>query len=88
MPRPEAVAEFLKIMDEEANLPVLIHCEHGVGRTGVFAAIYRMEYQGWPNARAQWEALALAGFESFREDRPKGRFILDYVPRGTNGRER
>jgi len=29
-----------------------VHCRHGIVRTGVFVAIYRMERQGWPPQKA------------------------------------
>ena len=81
VPPPEAIDAFLKIMDDASGRPVLIHCTHGVGRTGVFAAIYRMEYQGWSNERARREAMLLAGFDSFRKHTAKAKFILAYEPR-------
>jgi protein tyrosine phosphatase len=46
--RPATVDEFLKIMDDPTNHPVLIHCRAGLHRTGILAALYRMEYEGWP----------------------------------------
>jgi len=81
VPTPETVLAFLQIMDDPRNHPVLVHCTHGVGRTGLIAAVYRIEYQGWPNERARSEAALLAGFESFGRDTDKGRFLLGYVSR-------
>jgi len=81
VPPPEIVDAFLEIMSDEANLPVLIHCEHGVGRTGLHAAIYRMEFQGWSKECARFEAMLLAGFDSFQKDTDKARFIESYTPR-------
>jgi len=81
VPPGEAIEAFLAIMDNPANLPALVHCEHGVGRTGVMTAIYRMEYEGWDNERARQEAMSFAGVKAFLPDSPKGRFLLDYVPR-------
>ncbi len=81
VPPPEVVDAFLEIMSDEANHPVLIHCEHGVGRTGLHAAIYRMEFQGWSNRCARFEAMLLAGFDSFQKDTDKARFIESYAPR-------
>jgi protein tyrosine phosphatase (PTP) superfamily phosphohydrolase (DUF442 family) len=81
VPPPEIVDAFLEIMSDEKNLPVLIHCEHGVGRTGVHAAIYRMEFQGWSKRCARFEAMLLAGFDSFQKDTDKARFIESYTPR-------
>ncbi len=80
VPPPEVVKAFLEIMSNGENLPVLIHCQHGVGRTGLHAAIYRMEFQGWSNECARLEAMLLAGFDSFQKDTDKGRFIESYVP--------
>src|SRR6202035_2396734 len=53
--RPRAIEEFLRIMDDESNYPVLIHCKAGLHRTGVLSAVYRMEYQGWSHAAAYRE---------------------------------
>ena len=80
VPPPEIVEAFLEIMSEEENHPVLIHCEHGVGRTGLHAAIYRMEFQGWSNRRARIEAMIMAGFDSFQKGTDKARFIEAYTP--------
>lgn len=81
VPSRETVAAFLRVMDDDRNRPVLMHCRHGVGRTGVFAAIYRMEYQGWPRWRAIAEAMMFAGLDSFGPGNPKTRFLRSYVPR-------
>jgi protein tyrosine phosphatase (PTP) superfamily phosphohydrolase (DUF442 family) len=44
--RPKAIDRFLALMDDPDNYPVLIHCHAGLHRTGVLAAVYRMEYDG------------------------------------------
>lgn len=81
VPTPDVTAAFLATMDDPENLPVLVHCTHGVGRTGVAAAIYRMEYQGWSNTCARMEAMVLSGFDSFGKNTDKGRFLEVYTPR-------
>ena len=81
IPTKEAIQEFIRIMDDSQNRPVLIHCIHGVGRTGIFSAIYRIEYQNWSNTRALLEAMLLAGFGSFLPNSAKAKFISDYAPR-------
>ena len=81
VPGPGVLEAFLSVMSDQENLPVLIHCEHGVGRTGLHAAVYRMEFLGWSNDHARWEAMLISGFDSFGEDTPKGRFIMEYTPR-------
>src|SRR5262249_48160148 len=50
--RPEAIDQFLAVMDDPDVYPVLIHCKAGLHRTGCMAAIYRMEYQGWTPRQA------------------------------------
>jgi tyrosine-protein phosphatase SIW14 len=53
--RPEAIDQFLAIMDDPANHPVLLHCRAGLHRTGVLAAVFRMEYEqsyGWSQIEA------------------------------------
>jgi protein-tyrosine phosphatase len=59
--RPAAVEQFLAIMDDSRNYPVLIHCRAGLHRTGVMVALYRMEYEGWTLDEAIRE-LKLNGF--------------------------
>lgn len=81
VPSADTVARFLRVMDDKRGQAVLIHCEHGVGRTGLFSAIYRMGYQGWPAWRAIAEAWLLAGFGSFGPRSEKTTYLLGYVPR-------
>ena len=81
VPSAETVRAFLTVMDERRTEPVLIHCVHGVGRTGVFSAIYRMEYQGWSHGAAIFEAMLISGFGSFGPGSPKAAFLSAYVPR-------
>jgi hypothetical protein len=50
--RPQAIDRFLAIMDNPANHPVLIHCRAGLHRTGVMAAVYRMEYENYSPTEA------------------------------------
>ncbi len=52
---PQAIDEFLALMDDPANYPVLLHCKAGLNRTGCLAAVYRLEYQGWTKAEAMDE---------------------------------
>jgi tyrosine-protein phosphatase SIW14 len=58
---PTVIDQFLSLMDDERNYPVLIHCKAGLHRTGVLCAVYRMEYQGWSHDEA-YEELKAHGF--------------------------
>ncbi|HEV3257273.1 MAG TPA: tyrosine-protein phosphatase [Gemmataceae bacterium] len=62
--RPVAIEQFLALMDDPANYPVLLHCRAGLHRTGVMAAVYRMEYDGWTPEQAIRE-LKANGFGYF-----------------------
>jgi tyrosine-protein phosphatase SIW14 len=50
--RPRTLDRFLKLMDDPATYPVLLHCRAGLHRTGVMVAAYRMEYEGWSQGQA------------------------------------
>jgi protein-tyrosine phosphatase len=39
--------EILKIIDDPARRPVLVHCARGTCRTGAAVAMYRFERDGW-----------------------------------------
>ena len=59
------IAEFLSLVADPANRPVLVHCAKGVERTGVMVAAFRMKVQGWPLPQA------LAEMEQFGYRREK-----------------
>lgn len=46
-PEDEDVVKFLKVMQDPANHPVFVHCQHGADRTGTMVAVYRVVEQGW-----------------------------------------
>ena len=45
-PRPEYVQRFLELINDPARRPVLVHCQHGVIRTGMLVAVYQLEKGG------------------------------------------
>ncbi len=51
---PEEQWQRIKaILTDEQNYPLLFHCHSGADKTGLVAALYRVEVQGWP----LWKAL-------------------------------
>jgi len=46
-PTEANLVTFLRIMKDQANWPVFIHCAQGRDRTGYNAAAFRMVVQGW-----------------------------------------
>ncbi len=79
-PADAGVRTFLKIMDDPANYPVLIHCFAGVHRTGAYVAVYRMEYAGWSNADALDE-LRAGGYRNLDVEPDVLGYLSNYRPR-------
>lgn len=76
-----AVEQFLDIMSDPANYPrpVLIHCMSGIERTGVLAALYRIEKQGWSKDLAIAEMRDL-GYRDFTGYNPLRDYLLNWIP--------
>ena len=51
-PEDEDVVEFLEIVTDPGRQPVFVHCRHGVDRTGMMVAVYRVVVDGWTRQRA------------------------------------
>ena len=70
-PKPEQAAEFMKVVREKANHPMLIHCG-SANRVGAFWMIYRVLDQGWTEEKALEEAtrigLASPVLKKFAQD--------------------
>ena len=77
---PAAVRKALSVMTDPANQPVFVHCSRGVDRTGVVAAVYRMEVDGWSEAEAEAEMEAF-GFHEFWSQ------LKEFVRRYPEGRK-
>ena len=60
---PAVVRKTLSVMTDPASQPVFVHCSRGVDRTGVVAAVYRMEVDGWSEAEAEAEMEAFGFHE-------------------------
>jgi len=54
----EELATLRQTYGDPRNYPILVHCEHGVARTGVAVALWRIEEQGWDPAKAVEEMIA------------------------------
>jgi protein tyrosine/serine phosphatase len=81
VPDPATLEQFLRVMADPANRPALVHCYHGVGRTELFAAVYRIEFEGWTPEKARAATRLLLAGSSFSDHAEKGRFLKDYLPR-------
>jgi protein-tyrosine phosphatase len=80
-PNRDQVARWLALLEDPAARPILVHCDHGVMRTGMLVAVYQMEFCGASN-RAALEAMPMFGHTLDEPHKlPMKRFVLDYVPR-------
>jgi protein tyrosine/serine phosphatase len=81
IPNQKNLDVFFKIMDDQSNYPVLIHCYHGIGRAQLYSAIYRIEYEGFSNEEARSKAAFPVLFSSFDDGKPKGEYLKAYKTR-------
>jgi len=80
-PRKEQADEFIQIVNEKANHPMLIACA-SANRVGAFMMIYRVVGQGW----SEQKALAEANRIGLRSETLK-RFAREYIAqRNAKGR--
>lgn len=70
-PRPEQAEEFIRLLNEKSNHPMLITCS-SANRVGAFMMIYRVIEQGWPEDKALDEAVKIgtsaANLKKFAHD--------------------
>jgi protein tyrosine phosphatase (PTP) superfamily phosphohydrolase (DUF442 family) len=72
-PRPEQADEFLRLVKEKSNHPMLINCA-SANRVGAFMMIFRALEQGWAEDKAMEEAIKIG----LRGDELK-KFARDYI---------
>lgn len=63
--------QFLNIVSDGQNWPILIHCHAGEGRTGVMSALIRYSFDGWNHDSIQTE---------IRNFRTKRFWFLTFAP--------
>lgn len=80
IPAEQAVQEFLKVMDDRSNYPVLLHCFAGIHRTGTMCAIFRMEFHRWPVEPTLTE-MELCGFDPADMHEHIEGYLRTYRPR-------
>lgn len=80
VPALETVDAFLSRMELQEG-PVLVHCEDGWGRSLLFSALYRVEFEGWSPEEARLSTCFFPRWGNFAPDSPKGRFLSNYRSR-------
>ncbi len=85
VPSQDNLRQFFEIMDNQDNYPVLIHCYHGLGRTMLYVALYRIEYEGFSNedARSMTRFIVESPLydSSFASGKNKGDYLINYQSR-------
>lgn len=61
-PQDALTARFLQLVRDNRQKKIFVHCEHGVDRTGMMIAAFRMAEQGWTPEQARQEMIAY-GFD-------------------------
>jgi len=61
-PNDATVEKFLAVVQQNPDKKIFVHCEHGVDRTGLMIAAYRMAEQNWTPEEARREMIAF-GFD-------------------------
>jgi uncharacterized protein (TIGR01244 family) len=77
-PKTDDLRQFLSVVEDPANQPVLLHCAQGVRRTGMFVAAYERSVLKWDDAKTR-DALQNFG-HSGRTLKDVLRFIDVYDP--------
>ena len=63
-PHDEVFAKFLKLLEDNRDKKIFVHCRYGDDRTGMMIAAYRMADEAWTSDEARKE-MEKFGFHRF-----------------------
>jgi protein-tyrosine phosphatase len=81
-PTVEQAEQFLSIVTNPDNWPVLVHCRAGEGRTGVMCALVRYAIDGWDDKRITAE---IGRFRSTRMCGCQRQFLKEWATHNAPG---
>ncbi len=65
IPTQDSIDRFLSVVENDGHHPVFVHCLHGMDRTGLMVALYRLKVQDWSFELAYEEMVQLGFHEAF-----------------------
>ena len=74
----EQTEYFLRLVNDQANWPVFVHCKGGRHRTGEMTAIYRISHDSWTAAQAYDEMKKYDFEDSFFYPRSLKKYVFSY----------
>ncbi len=74
----EQTQYFLKLVNDQENWPVFVHCKGGRHRTGEMTAIYRITQDGWTADQAYDEMKKYDFEDSFFYPRSLKKYVFSY----------
>jgi protein tyrosine/serine phosphatase len=83
-PTREQITEWLALLGNNDNLPVLVHCAQGVTRTNAMVAIYRIEFLHEDNAKVLKEQPSFGHDLNDPKRKDLWDFVLGYKPSRKN----
>lgn len=78
-PREDQVRTFHELVSDPRRRPLFFHCRHGRDRTGMMAALHRIEVDGWTAIAAVREMQSFGYCDWYRDLID---FVMSYIPRG------
>ena len=80
----EQTRYFLKLVNNQENWPVFVHCKGGRHRTGEMTAIYRINQDGWTADQAYEEMKKYDFEDSFFYPRSLKKYVFSYYKQFTS----
>lgn len=81
-PSDQDVEKALSVVEDPSFQPVYFHCQHGADRTGLLAALHRVNKDGWSPARAheEWTAYGHSRFlflmDQYFKKKTAGKYVV------------